>query len=106
MGREEDRAPVLTRGLKGSKDRGARATQRTLKYKEDRVRAELGRAVEAEVWGFALLWAAACGLESARIWASWPILGLGKLRQVDYRKFEAMECVPSKITKLYIHKIN
>lgn len=51
-----------------------------VKYKEDRVRAHLARAAEAEVEGFALLWTKACGLESARIWASWPILGLGKLR--------------------------
>lgn len=63
-----------------------------VKYKEDRVRAQLERTAEAEVClGFELQCAKACCLESARIWASWPILRLGKLRQVDNRKFEATE---------------
>lgn len=37
-----------------------------VKYKEDRVRAHLARAAEAEVEGFALLWTKACGLESSQ----------------------------------------
>lgn len=49
MGREEDRAPVLARGLKGSKTEVLVRPKEPVKYKEDRVRAELGRAVEAEV---------------------------------------------------------